>query len=72
VTAATRTPADEFPAAVRFAKSRTRHRVRVPDGQRWWDLLHAACGKTGFHATGYGHGPVGECRGCARVVECGT
>lgn len=60
---------DEYPARVRFVNGRTRHRVRRPDDQRWWDLLHAACGKSGYQATGYGRGPVGECRGCARAVE---
>ena len=63
------TAADEYPIrGVRFVNGRTRHRVRRPDGQRWWDLLHAACGKSGFQATGYGRGPVAECRGCARAV----
>lgn len=51
--------ADEFPARVRFVNGRTRHRVRRPEDQRWWDLLHAACGKSGFQTTGYGRGVVG-------------
>lgn len=67
-TAATRTPADEFPAAVRFVNGRTRHRVRVPDGQRWWDLLHAACGKRGYKTDAYVFGKVRDCRGCVRAV----
>lgn len=65
--------ADEFPIpGVRFVGGRTEHHVRRPEDQRWWDLLEAACGKTGFQATGYGRGPVRECRGCAGAVECGT
>lgn len=72
-TAPARTPADEYPCrGVRFVNGRTEHRVRRPDGDRWWDLLHAACGKSGYQATGYGRGPVRDCRGCARAVECGT
>ena len=64
--------ADEYPARVRFVNGRTRHRVRRPEEQRWWELLHAACGKSGLLASGYVVGAVGECRGCVRAVECGT
>jgi hypothetical protein len=69
VTAPAPTLADEFPIPnVRFAGGRTRHHVRRPEDQRWWDLLHAACGKSGFKATGYVVGAVRECRGCALAV----
>jgi len=69
VTAPAPTLADEFPIpGVRFENGRTRHRVRRPEDQRWWELLHAACGKSGYRATGYVVGAVGECRGCARAV----
>jgi len=63
----------EFPIRdVRFVGGRTRHRVQRPDDQQWWQLLEAACGKTGFLASGYMVGAVGECRRCSRIVECGT
>lgn len=69
MTAPAPTLADEFPIpGVRFVGGRTEHHVRRPEEQRWWDLLHAACGKSGFKATGYVVGAVGECRGCARAV----
>jgi len=42
VTAPALPPAKEFPTAVRFRNGRTKHRVRVPDEQRWWTLLEAA------------------------------
>lgn len=64
---------DEFPIPnVRFVGGRTLHRIRRPEDQRWWGLLHAACGKSGLLASGYVVGAVRECRGCARAVECGT
>jgi hypothetical protein len=69
MTAPTPTLADQYPiGGVRFVNGRTRHRVRRPEEQRWWELLYAACGKSGFQATGYVVGAVRECRGCARAV----
>lgn len=72
-TAPARTVADEYPCRnVRFVNGRTKHRVRRPDGDRWWDLLHAACGKSGYKTDAYVVGAVRDCRGCAQAVECGT
>ena len=70
MTAPAPTLADEFPIRnVRFVGGRTEHHVRRPEDQRWWQMLEAACGKSGLLAGGYVVGAVGECRGCARVVE---
>ncbi|MFF4346795.1 hypothetical protein [Streptomyces sp. NPDC001530] len=67
------TIADEFPIhRVRFVNGRTWHRTRRPDDERWWDLLEAACGKTGYLASGYTLGTITECRGCRRAVERDT
>ena len=60
-------PAKEFPAAVRFRNGRTLHRVRVPDGQRWWTLLEAACGMTGYK-TEWNFKEVRDCRACVKAV----
>ena len=68
MTAPAPTLADEYPARVRFVNGRTRHRVRRPDEQRWWDLLHAACGQSGYKTDAYVFGTVRDCRGCARAV----
>ena len=54
---------------VRFVNGRTHHRTRRPDGERWWDLLHAACGKTGYLRRGYTNGAIRECRGCAKAID---
>ena len=65
--------AADFPIPnVRFVGGRTRHRVQRPDDQQWWQVLYAACGKSGLLAGGYVVGAVGECRGCVAAVECGT
>lgn len=62
--------ADEFPIrGVRFVNGRTGHRTKRPDGERWWDLLEAACGKTGYLCRGYTLGPIRECPGCTRAIE---
>ncbi|MER6492685.1 hypothetical protein [Streptomyces griseorubiginosus] len=61
-------PAKEFPAAVRFRNGRTKHRVRVPDEQQWWELLEAAWGKTGYKTDAYVFGEVRDCRACSAVV----
>lgn len=62
-------PADEFPChGVRFVNGRTTHRVRRPVDNRWWDLLQAACGKTGHKADAYVFGAISACRGCERAV----
>lgn len=62
--------ADEYPIKnVRFVNGRTHHRTRRPDDERWWDLLHAACGKTGYLADGYSLGNVRDCRGCAKAID---
>jgi hypothetical protein len=61
--------ADEFPIRqVRFVGGRTHHRTRRPDDERWWDLLEAACGKTGYLARGYPMGAIKECGGCRKAV----
>jgi len=61
--------ADEFPIReVRFVNGRTHHRTRRPADERWWQLLEAACGKTGFLCRGYSLGAITECRGCARAT----
>lgn len=61
--------ADEFPiGGVRFVNGRTEHHVRRPVDQRWWQVLYAACGKSGLLAGGYVVGAVRECQGCARAV----
>jgi hypothetical protein len=53
---------------VRFVNGRTEHRTKRPDEERWWDLLEAACGKTGYQARGFGLGPVTPCRGCHKAI----
>ncbi|MEV0220880.1 hypothetical protein [Streptomyces sp. NPDC050704] len=61
--------ADEYPVRdVRFVNGRTRHRTKRPDGEQWWELLEAACGKTGYLCTGYTAGAVRDCRGCVRAT----
>lgn len=61
--------ADQFPVqGVRFANGRTGHRTRRPEDERWWDLLEAACGKSGYLANGYVVGGVRDCPRCAEVV----
>ncbi|MCX4993431.1 hypothetical protein [Streptomyces sp. NBC_00568] len=62
---------EQFPVRdIRFVNGRTHHRARRPVDQRWYeDPLEAACGKTGWLATGYSLGTIRECPGCARAVE---
>lgn len=61
--------AEQYPIRnVRFVNGRTSHRTRRPDDERWWDLLHAACGKSGYLCRGYPNRPVRDCRGCERAV----
>lgn len=62
--------AAEFPVrSVRFVNGRTHHRTRRPVDNRWYeDPLHAACGKTGWLATGYSLGTIRECRGCTQAI----
>ncbi|MFJ8158503.1 hypothetical protein [Streptomyces sp. NPDC094468] len=61
--------AEQYPIhGVRFVKGRTEHRTKRPEDERWWDLLEAACGKTGFMARGFGLGPVTPCQGCHRAI----
>jgi hypothetical protein len=62
--------ADLYPICdVRFVNGRTHHRTRRPDDEQWWELLEAACGKTGYLCTGYTNGTVRACRGCEKAVE---
>jgi len=68
VTARAPTIAKQYPAAVRFRNGRTLHRVRVPDEHRWWDLLQAACGKTGYKTDAWIFNDVRDCRGCEAAV----
>lgn len=64
-----RTAAEEFPIRkVRFVNGRTWHRTRRPDDNRWWDLLEAACGKTGYKTDAYTFGAITPCRGCERAT----
>ena len=60
--------AKQYPASVRFRQGRTLHRVRVPDEQRWWTLLEAACGKTGYKTDAYTFGTIRDCRDCAQAI----
>lgn len=61
--------ADEYPCrGVRFINGRTEHRVKRPDDNRWWDLLYAACGKTGYKTDAYTFGTIRDCRGCEAAV----
>jgi len=53
---------------VRFVKGRTWHRTKRPADERWWDLLEAACGKTGYLERGFPLGAITPCRGCAKAV----
>ena len=63
------TIAAEYPCrGVRFVNGRTQHRVRQPDDNRWWDLLEAACGKTGYKTDAYTFGTIRDCRGCAQAI----
>ncbi|KOU62064.1 hypothetical protein ADK57_25865 [Streptomyces sp. MMG1533] len=63
------TVAEQYPIrGVRFVNGRTRHRTRRPDNNRWWDLLHAACGKTGYKTDAYTFGTIRDCRGCAQAI----
>lgn len=65
--------ADLYPIrGVRFVNGRTHHRTKRPDGEQWWELLEAACGKTGYLCSGYSSGTVRDCRGCQKVVEAQT
>jgi len=69
VTAPAPTIAEQFPIKkVRFVNGRTRHRTRRPEDERWWDLLEAACGKTGYKTDAYVFGEVRDCRGCETAV----
>lgn len=64
------TVAEQYPVRdVRFVGGRTHHRTRRPEDERWWDLLEAACGKTGYLCRGYPNGAIRPCRGCARAVQ---
>lgn len=70
MTAPTPTVAEQFPVrGVRFVNGRTRHRVRRPDDNRWWDLLEAACGRVGYKTDAYVFGEVRDCRGCEKAVQ---
>ena len=63
------TVAEQYPCrGVRFVNGRTEHRVRPPHDNRWWDLLEAACGKTGYKTDAYVFGEVRDCRGCAQAI----
>jgi len=69
VTVPTPSPSEQYPIrGVRFVNGRTNHRTRRPVDNRWWDLLEAACGKTGHKTDAYVFGEVRDCRGCAAAV----
>jgi hypothetical protein len=55
----------------RFVSGRTFHRVKEPTGPDGWDsLLQAACGKTGYLATGYpGSRRITPCTACETAVR---
>jgi hypothetical protein len=64
------TIAEQYPChGVRFTNGRTLHSVKRPKEHRWWDLLEAACGKTGYQARGYPGRPATRCAGCAKAVD---
>jgi hypothetical protein len=54
---------------VRFVNGRTHHRTKRPQDERWWDLLYAACGKTGYQARGFCLGAVTPCKGCQKAIS---
>ncbi|MDH6448196.1 hypothetical protein M2155_000604 [Streptomyces sp. SAI-119] len=63
------TVAEQFPCrGVRFVNGRTEHRTKRPRDNRWWDLLEAACGKTGYKTDAYTFGTIRDCRGCAQAI----
>jgi hypothetical protein len=69
VTAPAPTVVEQYPIrGVRFVNGRTEHRVRPPHDNRWWDLLEAACGKTGYKTDAYTFGTIRDCRGCAQAI----
>jgi len=70
VTAPAPTVAEQYPiSGVRFVNGRTTHRVEKPHDNRWWDLLHAACGKSGYKTDAYTFEQIRTCRGCEAAVS---
>jgi hypothetical protein len=54
---------DEYPIhRARFVRGRSFHRIKRP--ATWYDLMEAACGKTGYLCTGSPMRPPGHCTGC--------
>ena len=51
---------------VRFRGGRTEHRTKRPAD--WDDRLEAACGKTGYRATGFSAGGASQCPGCREAI----
>ncbi|MFJ9101308.1 hypothetical protein ACIRJM_22905 [Streptomyces sp. NPDC102405] len=69
MTAPAPTVAEQYPIpGVRFVNGRTTHRVRPPQDYRWWDLLEAAYGKSGYKTDAYTFGEIRACRGCETAV----
>ncbi|WP_020135063.1 hypothetical protein [Streptomyces sp. 351MFTsu5.1] len=74
MTAPTPTAAEQYPIrGVRFVNGRTTHRVQRPVDNRWWDLLQAACGNSGYKTDAYTlgqirAGKIPACRGCETAV----
>ena len=61
--------AEQYPIKkVRFVNGRTYHRTKRPEGERWWDLLEAACGKVGYLERGFPLGTLRPCRGCQKAI----
>lgn len=60
-------PAELYPIQrVRFRGGRVFHRTKEPT--EWHDLLEAACGRTGYLATGYPGRRPGQCPGCEKAT----
>jgi hypothetical protein len=69
MTAPAPTIAEQYPIKkVRFIKGRTYHHTRRPADERWWDLLEAACGKTGYLERGYPLVAITPCKGCVKAL----
>jgi hypothetical protein len=64
------TPREQYPIGnARFRGGRTYHWVKDPGEHGWHGTLHAACGRTGVLATGYGLTPATQCTGCRRALD---
>lgn len=63
------TPREQFPISnARFTGGRTYHWVKDPGPDGWHTLLEAACGKTGYLASGHGMTRPALCKGCLKTL----